>query len=106
MATLHSREGRLPVAYVKGAPERILAMCAQVATPDGERPVEAEHWHRQIEALAAGGQRVIALARRTVPDGSGSISAADVESGLTLLGLVGLIDPPRPEAIAAVAGCQ
>jgi len=106
MATLHAREGRPAVAYVKGAPERILAMCSALATPDGDRSIDAEHWHRQVEALAADGQRVIALARRTMPEGAGSLSSADVEHGLTLLGLVGLIDPPRPEAIAAVAECR
>jgi magnesium-transporting ATPase (P-type) len=107
MATLHAREGRTPVAYIKGAPERILEMCATVATPDGDRPIDADRWHRQIEALAADGQRVIALARRSLPEGSDAICPADIEGGgLSLLGLVGLIDPPRPEAIAAVAECQ
>jgi magnesium-transporting ATPase (P-type) len=106
MATLHARQGRLPVIYVKGAPERILAMCAEIAAPDGNRPIESGHWHRQIEALAADGQRVIALACRTMPAGTREISPTDAEHGLTLLGLVGLIDPPRTEAIAAVAQCK
>ena len=106
MATLHAREGRPPIANVKGAPERVLAMCANVATPDGERPIDAEHWRRQVEALAADGQRVIALARRALPAGSRAIEPSDVEQGLTLLGIVGLIDPPRPEAIDAVAECR
>jgi magnesium-transporting ATPase (P-type) len=106
MATLHARQGRLPVVYVKGAPERILAMCAEIAAPDGNRPIESGHWHRQIEALAADGQRVIALACRTMPAGTREISPTDAEHGLTLLGLVGLIDPPRTEAIAAVAQCK
>jgi len=106
MATLHAREGRQPVIYVKGAPERILEMCEEMATPDGDRPVDAGHWHRQIEALAAAGQRVIALARRGMPEGTCDITPADIEGRLCLLGLVGLIDPPRPEAIAAVAECR
>ena len=106
MATLHVCDDRRPVVYVKGAPERILVMCAHAATLDGERPLDPELWHRRIDALATGGQRVIALARRTMPYGVHDISPADVEHGLTLLGLVGLIDPPRPEAVAAIAECK
>ena len=106
MATLHAREGRTPVIYVKGAPERILAMCNQVATPDGEQAIDPEHWHRQIEKLAAAGQRVIALARHAMPEGCRNVTPGDVETDLCLLGLIGLIDPPRPEAIVAVAECR
>ncbi|MEQ8813108.1 MAG: cation-transporting P-type ATPase [Thalassobaculum sp.] len=106
MATLHARRGRESVAYVKGAPERILGMCAYEATPDGDRPVDAGRWHAAIEALAADGQRVIALARRTLPADMIDVAPGDVEHYLTLLGLVGLIDPPRPEAIVAVAECR
>jgi len=106
MATLHAREGHPPVIYVKGAPERILAMCTCAATFDGKRALEADVWHRRVDRLAANGQRVIALACRVMDDGSCEIAPADLEHGLTLLGLVGLIDPPRPEAIAAVAECR
>jgi magnesium-transporting ATPase (P-type) len=106
MATLHERPGQTRAIYVKGAPERILAMCASEATPDGDRPIDLDRWHARIEALAAEGQRVIAFARRAMPDGTGSIAPEDAERNLVVLGLVGLIDPPRPEAIAAVAECR
>ncbi len=106
MATLHAASGDRRNAYVKGAPERILAMSAHVATRDGDLPVDADRWHRQIESLAANGQRVIALARREMANDTHVLSPPDVEQGLTLLGLVGLIDPPRPEAVAAIAECQ
>ncbi|MEQ9607433.1 MAG: HAD-IC family P-type ATPase, partial [Kiloniellaceae bacterium] len=106
MATLHRCPDRAPAVYVKGAPERVIEMCSHVATLDGARPLEAQPWHDAIERLAADGQRVLALARRNLPEGMGSISPDDVEGDLTLLGLVGLIDPPRPEAIAAVAECR
>ncbi len=106
MATLHARDGRAPVAYVKGAPERVLAMCESVATLDGERPIEASAWHHRVEALAKDGQRVIAVARRSLSPDARVLQTADVDGGLTLLGLVGLIDPPRPEAIAAIAECK
>ena len=106
VATLNARRGRPPVAYVKGAPERIIAMCENVDTLDGERPLDREAWNRSIDGLAARGQRVIALARRRLNEGDGELTPSTVERGLVLLGLVGLIDPPRPEAIAAVAECK
>lgn len=85
--------GRL--VHVKGAPERVLHMC------DG---IDHQHWHDRADAMARRGLRVLALAER--PDGSARIEAATLEGGLTFLGLLGLIDPPRPEAIAAVAECR
>jgi calcium-translocating P-type ATPase len=83
------------VTYVKGAPERVLRMCAGADYP---------HWHGRAEALARRGLRVLALAER--PETVTSIDKAALEGGLTFLGLVGLIDPPRPEAVAAVAECR
>ncbi|WP_293217578.1 HAD-IC family P-type ATPase [Parvibaculum sp.] len=106
MATLHAREDRPPVAYVKGAPERIVEMCARVAAPDGEAEIDPVFWQRRIDELAAAGQRVIGLARRVMPEGCETITQEDAEEGLTLLGLVALIDPPRPEAISAIEECR
>jgi calcium-translocating P-type ATPase len=81
--------------HVKGAPERVLRMCGGA---------DYAHWHDRAEAMARRGLRVLALAERAAP--AGQIDPAALEGGLTLLGLVGLIDPPRPEAIAAVAECR
>jgi len=81
--------------HVKGAPERVLRMCGGL---------DYAHWHDRAEAMARRGLRVLALAERAAP--AGQIDPAALEGGLTLLGLVGLIDPPRPEAIAAVAECR
>ncbi|MEP4734574.1 HAD-IC family P-type ATPase [Parvibaculum sp.] len=106
MATLHAREDRPPVAYVKGAPERIVEMCERVAAPDGETEIDPVFWQRHIDELAAAGQRVIGLARRVMPEGCETITQEDAEGGLTLLGLVALIDPPRPEATAAIEECR
>jgi magnesium-transporting ATPase (P-type) len=107
MATLHGRSGQSgALCLVKGAPERIIAMCSQVAAQDGERPIDPAHWHDAVPALASDGQRVIALARLVLPEGRASIQPADLEGRLTLLGLVGLIDPPRPEAVDAIAECR
>jgi calcium-translocating P-type ATPase len=81
--------------FVKGAPERVLLMCAGI---------DARDWHRRADAMATQGLRVLALAER--PEAAGVIHAGALEGSLTFLGLVGLIDPPRPEAIAAVAECR
>ncbi len=65
MATLN-RRGSARIAYVKGAPERILAMCAFAATDRDARSIDAAHWTGAIEQLAQDGQRVLALARRSL----------------------------------------
>ena len=106
MATLNTRAGRPTLLCVKGAPETVIAMCAEAATSDGAQPIEAAHWLAQVDALAGFGQRVIAVAQRTMPAGTEAISSDDLHGKLTLLGLVGLIDPPRPEAVAAIAECH
>ena len=104
MATLHARDGEGAVVYVKGAPERLIEMCTRVATSEGPQALDRRLWHRRVDELAANGQRIIALARRDF--GSTALSPADVEEGMTLMGIVGLIDPPREEAIAAIAECR
>ena len=106
MATLdHDHEGRAAI-FVKGAPEVLLALCATACQPDGtSRPLDVDAWHARAEALAAQGQRVLALARRRVPPEHTVLEFADVD-GLELLALVGLIDPPREEAVHAIRECH
>ncbi|MCU0790028.1 MAG: cation-transporting P-type ATPase [Nitratireductor sp.] len=94
MAVLSEREGRR-LLHVKGAPERVLPMC---------RGIDADEWHNRANAMAGQGLRVLALAAR--PHKAKTIENGSHPSGLDLLGLVGLIDPPRKEAIAAVKECQ
>ncbi|WP_407692420.1 cation-transporting P-type ATPase [Rhabdonatronobacter sediminivivens] len=98
MATLHERDGARRV-HVKGAPERVLGMCAHL--PDGST-FTPEDWHERADAMAAEGTRVLALAVMEAD----TLEAEALDGGLTFLGLVGLIDPPRPEAIKAVAECR
>ncbi len=106
MATLHHDHAGHAFAFVKGAPERLLQMCVRQRVAGEDRPLDAGYWHRQVEALAAAGQRVLALAEAPMEKGKRELDFADVEQGLTLLALVGIIDPPRAEAIAAVAQCR
>ncbi|MCP9339533.1 cation-transporting P-type ATPase [Stutzerimonas xanthomarina] len=106
MATLHATDSGSEV-LIKGAPERILAMCAKQMMADGEeRLLEPDLWHAKVEVQAQAGRRVLALARRQLPAGKDMLEHADVANGLTLLGLVAIIDPPREEAIRAVAECR
>ncbi|MBB4284694.1 magnesium-transporting ATPase (P-type) [Roseospira goensis] len=107
MATLnHDHEGNACI-HVKGAPEAVLALCSgQRAAAGGTDPLDAERWLRSVEELAAEGQRVLAVAVRTVPQDHTILNTVDLEGQLTLIGLIGLIDPPRAEAIDAVAECH
>uniref|UniRef100_UPI003BA846DE HAD-IC family P-type ATPase n=1 Tax=Stappia sp. TaxID=1870903 RepID=UPI003BA846DE len=107
MAVHHRQADGAARVDVKGAPEAVIALCGDERTADGGvKPLAADFWHEQVERLAARGQRVLALAVAPAPD-AGEALVHDALSGrLTLVGLVGLIDPPRPEAIAAVAECH
>jgi magnesium-transporting ATPase (P-type) len=107
MATLnHDHEGHACI-FVKGAPEAILALCRQQMDGAGQtRPLDPEFWQRQGEAIASEGQRVLAFALRRVPADKVVLEWADLEEDLVMLGMVGLMDPPRPEAVAAVAECR
>src|SRR5690606_8097029 len=101
MATLH--EGAI---YVKSAPEQILSMCATEKRADGDAPINREDWRERSEALAAGGQRVLGFAMKPAAPEQAELDFPDVESGLVLLGVAGMIDAPRGEALAAVAECR
>ncbi len=107
MATLnHDHEGNAFV-FLKGAPEQVLGMCtAQRATDGGTKTLDQKYWHEQAEAIAARGQRVLAIALKPVPAKQTVLEMKDVQNDLILLGLTGLIDPPRPDAIEAVAECH
>jgi calcium-translocating P-type ATPase len=92
---------------VKGAPDRVLARCTTQTAPDGEAErLEPEFWTRQIDDLGGRGLRVLAAARFVAAPDAGALAPADVITGLQLVGLAGIVDPPRPEAIEAIALCR
>ncbi|PLX61246.1 MAG: calcium-translocating P-type ATPase, PMCA-type [Sedimenticola selenatireducens] len=103
MMTLHpDAEGS--IAYVKGAPEVVLTRCLDQCGTHGPEALDSGHWLHQAEALANRGYRVIAVAQHRF---AGSVEQlTDADQALTLLGLVALIDPPRPEAEGAVSDCR
>ncbi len=106
MATLHHDHGGHAFAFIKGAPEEVLARCAHQRREGEDRPLNLPWWQDQIEAMGRAGQRVLALAFAPMTPGKTELDFADLEGGLTLLGLAGIMDPPRVEAIQAVANCQ
>jgi Ca2+-transporting ATPase len=105
MTTFHRAADEL-LAYTKGAPESVLPQCVALWSADGLSAFNPAVWLAQADALATQGLRVLALARRVhtqAPAADDSIQV--LESGLHLIGLVGLMDPPRVEAAAAVREC-
>jgi len=106
MATLHTDEEGRRVIWVKGAPERVLAHCASERCAAGTAALNKEFWIERTEALGSEGLRVLAVAVKAVTPYTDGISLAGLGEDFTLLGLFGLIDPPREEAIAAVGECK
>ncbi len=107
MATLHRLADGPTLILLKGAPDRLLERCdRQGVDADADTPLDPAHWEAEIEDLGGQGLRVLAAA---VKDGSGrdQLEQSDVdEGGFVFLGLFGIIDPPRPEAIDAIATCH
>lgn len=106
MATLHHSHQGESFVFLKGAPERVLEMCSLQRNKTSDHPIDKPYWLRRIDELADQGLRVLAIAVKPVAHDHLELSFSDVENGLTLLALFGLIDPPREEAIAAVASCS
>ena len=102
MATLHEMDGG-SAALVKGAPERLLGACARDARGAA---LDGNGVQKLVSAMAREGLRVLLLARKDFEAGKRGLEEKDLASGLTFLGLAGLLDPPRPEAAQAVVGCR
>jgi len=106
MATLHREPEGTSVVYIKGAPERILRLCGEQLGRDGLEPIDRDRWHGEIHRLASDGQRILALGMKPMPAGAEKLAFDDLEGGVVFLGILGMIDPPREDAIAAVAECR
>ncbi len=108
MATLHRTEsGSDSVIYLKGAVEKTVRLCDRMLASDGmEQTFDAQAVLDRVETFAGQGLRVLAIARKSLPAGGEMLADRDVEGGLTFLGLQAMMDPPRPEAVAAVRACQ
>ena len=108
MSTLHPLEGGGCRLLVKGAPDVLFPLCAKALGPNGERELTPALQRRAAaanEAMAQRALRVLAVARRDLPALPAGTDTGSLEKGLTLVGLVGMMDPPRPEVKGAVARC-
>ncbi len=107
MATLEQLPDRSLRILMKGAPDRLLDRCAHQRGADGQlEPLERAFWDGEVERLSAKGLRVLAAAARASDADKSDLQLADLDAELVFLGLVGIIDPPRPEAIEAIATCH
>jgi magnesium-transporting ATPase (P-type) len=107
MATLHGGADGREVLFVKGAPEVVLEHCDRHQTRGGPAPIDRGHFMNEGDRMARQGERVLALAWLEGPGvKAGSLKPADLPRNLVLLGLIGLLDPPREEAIKAVKECH
>jgi magnesium-transporting ATPase (P-type) len=104
MATLHHDHADHAWVFLKGSPEAVLSRCSGEFGRDDA--FDAQTWHEITAQMAADGQRVLAIAMKEHPAHDVVLESDDVEGGFLLLGLVGMIDPPRQEAIEAITKCH
>ncbi|NUQ77290.1 MAG: HAD-IC family P-type ATPase, partial [Polyangiaceae bacterium] len=100
MATLHKDPSGETRAYVKGAPEVVLRMCDLPPEMTQRRALD------EVSRMASQGMRVLAVAKARFAGEKADLNPGDLAGGLTFLGLQGMIDPPRPEAIEAIRACH
>ena len=107
MATLHHDHQGQGAIYLKGAPECVLALCRRQMGRDGPEPLDENYWKARMDEVAGRGQRLLAIAGRDVSPEQRTLQYETVEQGdFTLMAVVGIIDPPRDEAVRAVAECR
>ncbi len=103
MATLHGSRRIL----MKGSVEAVLARCSRQLRANGQpEPLDRAAIEAAVVAMARQGERVLAFAIGAADPSQEQLQLSDLDTGLDFLGLQGLLDPPRPEALAAVAACQ
>ncbi len=105
MTTIH-RAGAGFIAYTKGAPEQMLPRCVDALGPAGVVALDQAAVAAAVERMARAGLRVLAIAQRHWPELPAELAPDSAERSLTFVALVGLLDPPRPEAAEAVRLCR
>jgi len=116
MSTIHRAEDLSMLIYTKGAPKEVLGLCTKILVNGSEQHL-GEPLREQImeanDAYARNGLRVLAIAQRSMPDGPArggmglsAYAAETVERDLTFLGLIAMMDPPRPEVSEAIEKCH
>ena len=105
MATLAGGDDE-NILYIKGAPDRLLALADQEMASGGPAPLERERWENNVADLAAEGLRVLGAAIKFIPTGQTAVTHESLKEGVIFLGLAGLVDPAREEVVEAVAVCR
>lgn len=106
LASLHHDHHGHALIYLVGAPERLLEVCNRQWRAGSPEPIDLRYWHQVLAKGAGQGLRMLGLALRPLADSPNQLTYEDLEGDFVLLGLVGMIDPPREEAIQAIAACH
>ncbi|MEB7277205.1 cation-transporting P-type ATPase [Enterobacter asburiae] len=104
MSTLYLL-GDEEVILITGAPDVLFRLCQYQQTNDGLQPFDQPYWEGKIEEYAREGLRMVAAAWKPAREGQRELDHPDLNDGVILLGIAGMMDPPRPEAITAIADC-
>ncbi|MGE0971467.1 cation-transporting P-type ATPase [Klebsiella sp. WOUb02] len=105
MATLQQIGDETRV-LMTGAPDVIFAMCRQQMSKQGAVPFDLQYWEDEMARFARQGLRMVAAAGKPAAAGSATLTHDDLREGMVFLGIAGMMDPPRPEAIDAIHACQ
>jgi magnesium-transporting ATPase (P-type) len=105
-ASLHHDHASHGLIYMIGAPERLLAACNRQWRDGHPEPLDLRHWHQALDSGARQGLRMLGMAIRPLNAPQQTLDYQDLNGDYVLLGLVGMLDPPRQEAIAAIAECH
>ncbi|HHT3340169.1 TPA: cation-transporting P-type ATPase [Klebsiella michiganensis] len=104
MSTLY-RIGDEEMILITGAPDVLFRLCQHQQIDHGLAPLDQPYWEAKIEEYAREGLRMVAAAWKPAADGQTELSHEDLQQGVILLGVAGMMDPPRPEAITAIGDC-
>ena len=106
MGTLHNQNSSQYLLAVKGAPDKLLEYAQRQFGDNGPEPFEETRWRNAINNLSSKGMRVMALAYRELGNDVFTLDHCHIENNLILVGLVGISDPPRQEAIESIKRCN
>ncbi|WP_264650523.1 cation-transporting P-type ATPase [Candidatus Symbiopectobacterium sp. NZEC151] len=104
MAT-HYRVGTEEQILITGAPDVLFRLCQQQLTDGGVQPFDLGYWESKMAEYAREGLRMVAAAWKPAAEGQQALTHQDLEQGAVFLGIAGMMDPPRPEAITAISDC-
>lgn len=105
MATLNKVDDDVFV-FITGAPERLLDLCSKQYTGDGDQELDRDYWDKKMDEIAAKGQRLLAAAFSKTDKDRTELEKDDLEKNKIFLGIIGIIDPPRDEAVKAIKACK